>query len=209
MKIARSDLFVFLDTVSFQKNGVQNRNTIKTMHGIQWLTVPVMQKLGNPINEVRIVKSNWQQKHFKSLLINYKKAKYFERYLSDLQHIYLNEWDYISVLNIETTKLMMRWLGIEVPIKKASELGVSGKASDLLLSICKKTNASIYISGIGGKRYINETIFSEANVSIEYLEPKLPERYPQLYPKIPFVPDLSALDIIFNCGQEWSKYIIL
>ena len=40
-KWAASDLFVFLDTVQYVKNGWQNRNRIKTREGPRWLTVPV------------------------------------------------------------------------------------------------------------------------------------------------------------------------
>ena len=43
-KIISSDLFIFLDSVDFQKNGLQNRNKILTSNGPAWLTVPVNQK---------------------------------------------------------------------------------------------------------------------------------------------------------------------
>ena len=37
-KILQSDIFVILDDVQFQKNGLQNRNQIKTPQGKAWLT---------------------------------------------------------------------------------------------------------------------------------------------------------------------------
>ena len=46
IKIAKCDIFIVLDNVDFQKNGLQNRNQIKTDKGYQWLTVPVEHKLG-------------------------------------------------------------------------------------------------------------------------------------------------------------------
>ena len=54
LKIDQSDVFVILDTVDFQKNGLQNRNQIKTNQGAQWLTVPVRQQLGQKIIDVRV-----------------------------------------------------------------------------------------------------------------------------------------------------------
>ena len=33
LKIAQSDKFILLDTVSFQKNGLQNRNELKDSNG--------------------------------------------------------------------------------------------------------------------------------------------------------------------------------
>ena len=50
-KWASADVFVFLDTVQYEKNGWQNRNRIKTRDGAHWLTVPVHARLGAPIRE--------------------------------------------------------------------------------------------------------------------------------------------------------------
>ena len=36
-KIKRSDIFIFLDTVQFEKNSFTNRNKIKTKNGPIWL----------------------------------------------------------------------------------------------------------------------------------------------------------------------------
>ena len=40
-KVLACDVFIYLDSVQYQKNGVQNRNQIKTSQGTKWLTVPV------------------------------------------------------------------------------------------------------------------------------------------------------------------------
>ena len=53
-KWAAADLFVFLDTVQYEKNGWQNRNRIKTQAGATWLTVPVHAPHGTPISAVNI-----------------------------------------------------------------------------------------------------------------------------------------------------------
>ena len=48
-KWAAADLFVFLDTVQYEKNGWQNRNRIKTSEGARWLSVPVRARLGTGV----------------------------------------------------------------------------------------------------------------------------------------------------------------
>ena len=53
-KILSSDFFVTLDDVQFQKNGVQNRNLIKTPQGTSWITIPVKHDLNTKINQVAI-----------------------------------------------------------------------------------------------------------------------------------------------------------
>ena len=50
LKIEACDYFVFLDIVDYQKNGLQNRNQIKSINGKQWLTIPIKNKLGQKIN---------------------------------------------------------------------------------------------------------------------------------------------------------------
>ncbi len=54
-KINISDVFVFLDNVQFQKNGLQNRNELKNSSGRFWVTVPISVKLGDTICNVEIV----------------------------------------------------------------------------------------------------------------------------------------------------------
>ena len=49
-KISLSDLFIFLDTVQFEKNSFINRNKIKTPQGTMWLTIPVQSK--NHLNNI-------------------------------------------------------------------------------------------------------------------------------------------------------------
>ena len=57
-KWAAADRFIFLDTVQYEKNGWQNRNRVKTPDGPRWLTVPVHARLGTPIREVTIDRSD-------------------------------------------------------------------------------------------------------------------------------------------------------
>ena len=41
-KIRRSDIFIFLDTVQYEKNSFTNRNKIKSQNGPIWLSIPVI-----------------------------------------------------------------------------------------------------------------------------------------------------------------------
>src|ERR1043165_5905453 len=88
-KIARSDVFVLLDDVQYEKNGFQNRNKIKTGQGWAYLTVPVKKPLLVPINEVLIDNtSGWQDKHLRAIELNYGKAPYFKQHQEALTALY-------------------------------------------------------------------------------------------------------------------------
>ena len=55
----------------------------------------------------------------------------------------------------------MNWLEIKTPVIKSSELGLTGKSNDLIITICKKLNATEYLSGSGAKNYIDNNLFKK------------------------------------------------
>ena len=194
--------------MDFQKNGLQNRNQIKTSQGAQWLTVPVRQRLGQKIIEVEIdSSSDWRKKHWQTLLQNYRRAEAFAKFGPELEAVYLREWSSLCELSIHLTTLQLRWMGIERPVFRSSELGCDGAASMLVLNICLRMGATRYLSGTGGKDYLDEAAFRAAGIEIEYLPARLPRPYAQLFPKAGFLPDLSALDILLNCGAKYREYL--
>ena len=201
-KVVCSDIFVILDNVQFQKNGVQNRNQIKTAAGKTWLTVPVTYSFGQLINEVRIDNHlNWARKHWRSLEIHYAKAACFDEFASTIRDIYARERDYLVDLNTVLFGHVVNWLGIRTEIIRASELDVKGSGSDLILGLCKSVGADIYCSGQGAKDYLGQASFESAGIQVVFQEYNYPT-YPQCYPELGFVKDLSVIDLLFNCGAR-------
>ena len=103
-KIDRSDLFIFLDSVNFQKNGLQNRNEIKTGQGRSWLTIPINHKSGQKICETVVSTNfNWKKKHMQTLRSCYGKSNFFSFYEPYLEYFYGQQWENLAALNIELT----------------------------------------------------------------------------------------------------------
>lgn len=203
-KIALSDLFVILDTVQFEKNSFINRNRIKSASGPIWLTVPVKTKdkfKANILKDTEIdIKEKWQNKHLKSICLNYNKSPYFSEHIDKITNIYNKEWTKITPLCYELTQLMCNILNIKTPIVLASSIsGISGEKGELVLNICKKFSATTYISGSMGKSYLNTETFKNNNIKVVFQDYKHLV-YKQLYGK--FEPNLSALDLIFNEGNN-------
>ena len=206
-KIEESDIFIFLDSVDFQKNGLQNRNQIKTNAGKHWLTVPIIHNYGQKIMDTKIVtKSGWQKKHWKTILHNYGRAGSFKKYENDLEKLFSIEWKNLSDLNIYLTDLMLGWLGIKTITRKSSELNINGSGSDLILSICRELNATRYITGTGALDYLDKKSFEEEGISVQIRGGELPKKYPQQHPEVGFLRDLSALDLVLNCGDSWRRF---
>jgi hypothetical protein len=210
LKIEESDIFILLDTVSFQKNGLQNRNQIKTTKGRQWLTVPVKQSLGQEIKDVQIDNHrDWRRKHWHTICYSYGKSALFKHYQDRLEEIYEYDWTHLTELNIELMSLMLDWMGIRTKILRSSEMKASGVASELLLNLCLEAKATRYISGTGGCNYLSNDAFAWAGIEVVIKPPTIPYIYPQMFSELGFVDDLSALDIILNCGESWRNYLPL
>lgn len=207
--IQRSDIFVFYDDVQYDKHSWRNRNQIKTPNGPQWITVPVLtkNKFGQKINEIEINNSNkgWQRKILGSIFLNYKKAKFYDRYIPVVDNILSKEWPSLCALDVYATKKICEILGIKAQFFISSELNVSGDKISRLINICKKLGGTHYISGPSAKNYLKDTEeFTKNGIKLEFHDYNYPE-YTQLYGK--FEPAVSIIDLIFNCGDESPEYI--
>ena len=196
----KSDVFVFLDDVQFEKQSWQQRNKIKTPNGEMLLTIPVKQKLNQKIVDVEIdIKEKWEIKHNKSIRYNYNKAQFFDKYYSFFEEIYSEKWYRLAEFNINIIKWIMHQLKIETKLLRSSELNISGKKTSLIIDICKRLNADTYLSPMGAKLYIEKELFNKAGIKLEYQQFEHPS-YKQLYGK--FIPYLSVIDLLFNEGAN-------
>ena len=167
-----------------------------------WLTVPVLTKghRERTIKEILINNSiNWRKKHWKSILLAYKKAPFFNKYSDFLEDVYKREWELLTELNEHMLKWFLDVLGIKVTFLDASEFHFSGEKSDLVLDMCKCLKADIYIFGEMGKDYANIELFEKEDIKIIFQEYKHPG-YPQLHGN--FISHISILDLLFNCGDS-------
>jgi hypothetical protein len=210
-KLQQGDIFVVMDSVQFQRRGVQHRNKIKTSQGAQWLTVPVVHRSRDEehINEM-VINSElpWSHKHWYTMIANYSRTPYFDKYGPQLEQILCKNWSNLCELNMKLITWVMDILGIKKPIVYMSALPVEGKKSELLIDICKAVGADTYLSGSGGKKYMDLTAFEAANINVLWQEFNYPY-YVQAFPELGFIPDLSIVDTLFCCGSETRKFLEL
>ncbi len=64
----------------------------------------------------------------------------------------------------------------------------------------KKLDATTYLSGIGGKNYLDETLFVKNNITLKY-QNYLPINYKQIHSS-QFISNLSILDMLCNIGPN-------
>ncbi|MBI5698796.1 WbqC family protein [Candidatus Saganbacteria bacterium] len=202
-KISLADMFVYFDDVQYQTKDWNNRNKIKADQGDIWLTVPVFNKDHYQIKLKDVVIDNkqpWARKHFKSIYIAYKKAKYFDKQIGFFEDMYSKKWEKLADLNEYMLKHFMKVLGIEVPFFKLSDYGFTSSKSELVLEMCKKMGADLYIFGAQGKNYADIEAFKNAGIGVYFQDYQHPV-YGQLHGQ-EFNSFLSIVDLLFNHGEE-------
>ena len=136
---------------------------------------------------------------------SYDTSPFFDLYKVFLDSLYEKKWNLIFELNLQIMKKIFDWLDIKTEIVLESELNVTGTSSKRLVNICKKLGADTYISGIGGKTYLDEKLFEKNKIILKYQDYN-PIRYLQHTSKS-FIPNLSILDLLANVGPESGKLI--
>ncbi len=197
-KIIRSDKFVFLDTVQFEKGSFVNRNRIKGNNGVIWLTVPIKIKghMTNTIKNILIDNTQkWQRRHLNSIFFNYRKAKYFDRLYPQLEQLYQERYDFLSDLTYSQLKFWLDELNINTKVIKSEDLSTQRRKSDLILELCLRLGADQYLAGSLSKNYLDESAFRQQSIDIEYQNYQGP-KYPQLFSG--FIPNLSIVDYWMN-----------
>lgn len=201
-KMKKSDIFIIYDDAQFNKGDFQHRNKIRIYHGWKWLTVPV-EKKHVPINQIKIKNDlkigdiNWQEVHFKEIYDNYGKAPFYEKYEDGLRKIYEQEYDLLVDLNIKLIKIMMKSFAIDTKLVYSSEFGFKTKSTEKLIDLISAVGGDVYLSGPAGKDYMDIELFDKNDIHIVFQDFEHPF-YKQQYDD--FIPNMSALDALFNIG---------
>jgi hypothetical protein len=213
--VKKADVFVLLDHVQFERNSWQSRNRIKGPKGPMWLTVPTHHKGFLPIKDIEIDNTQasggarWAKKHWLALKTCYSRAPFFDVYAPFFESVYGSEWTLLAELNIHIIKYLSTQLGLSPVFVRSSELNVEGKRSQMVLNICKALKAERYLVSVGAEEYMVADkageLFRNEEISVEILE-YTPPIYPQLFGE--FVPKLSAIDSLFNCGPENCRVLL-
>ncbi|HPF47785.1 MAG TPA: WbqC family protein [Emcibacteraceae bacterium] len=202
-RILKSNLFISLDHVQFERRGFTKRNKIKTAQGPSWLAVPVQTKgkyKDCPISQLEIENStDWSHKHLRTIVSSYGKAPYFNQYSGYFKDVYQREWNLLNDLITETNYFLRKELKIHTEIITSTELKPVETKSNLILELCQKVGATTYLSGPLGRDYLDVDAFHQAGIEVLYHDYQCPQ-YPQLFGD--FEPYMSVIDMLFNCGAE-------
>jgi len=206
--IASVDEFIFYDDVQYTRRDWRNRNQIKTPHGPRWLTVPVETKgrFDQTIRQTRIQGLAWAGEHWKILEHNYRRATAFGAVESWLRPLYLqHSHEHLSPCNHAFVAAICGFLGIRTRLQDCQAYRLEEGKSERLAGLVEQAGGQIYVSGPSARDYLNEKIFEERGLAVEWMDYSGYPEYPQLWEG--FVHEVSILDLLFNCGKESVRFM--
>ncbi len=136
---------------------------------------------------------------------NYKKSDYFKEVFQHIEELYNKNFDKLSDFNLASIEMLNKLFDIKIDIVFSSNLKSTTTKNERLVELLKQVNATHYLSGIGAKDYHDNVPFEKENIEVIWQDFKHPI-YPQLHGE--FIPYLSSIDLLFNCGIEKSREIL-
>jgi len=207
-KAMKSDCMVLLDDVQYPRGrGWMNRNRLKSARGELWLTVPVYKKKRGfqRIQDVAICNdTRWPVKHVRGIRQSYAHAPYRAPVLRAIEMVYSKAHTKLVSVNLELIHVLEKALGLESVTRLQSEIGATGKGTDLIVDVCGRLGADTYLAFRPAEKYIDADKLNAGGIRVIY-QTFSPPVYPQLWGD--FIYNLSALDLALICGPKGAQII--
>ena len=203
-KMAKVDKFIIMDDVQLEDSSVMVRNKFLENTWVEKILSLNVDKKGYLEKKCREINlKDWQKvrkKHSKFLYYNYKNAPYFNEIWEKISCIFEKNYELLIELQMDIIMIFIELLNIKTEIVFQSSLkyDIETKKNDLVLELCQKIEADVYLSGNGAKKYMDDSTFLKNNIKVIYQKFKYPE-YKQ-FSSLEFIPNLSILDMFFNLG---------
>lgn len=167
---------------TYPKQTYRNRMDIMTAGGIRTLTVPVVRRNHSRTEEVLIDhKERWNVIHLRTLTAAYSASPYFMYYKDDLEALLMQPCERLIDLNLAVLEWLLKQLKID----------------------CTVTFTEDYQPATGENADYRNTF----SPKVPYPADVFPAYYQVFADRLPFVPNLSILDLLFNLGPEAHDYL--
>lgn len=208
-RLLKADIYVIYDNVQFVKGSRSwtNRDKIKTRKGEKWLTVGTKKMpRDTAINQILLSKDfDWRGEHLNLIRENYKNSQFYSEIMPYILELYRYQCDYMMDFNLQSIKMLMKLFNIHIKYIVASDLHPKGIKNTLIIDIMKRLGCRKYLSGVGARDYYIPELYERAGIDVIWQDFTHPI-YPQQYQG--FIPYLSSIDLLFNCGIEESRKIL-
>lgn len=187
-KIFHAEQIVIEQHCNYIKQTYRTRCNIAAANGVLCLSIPIDRESGSKTQTKDILiahDTDWQKQHWKSIESAYNTSAFFEYYKDDFMPFYEKKWKYLFDYNTELLQMIMQLIDIDTKI----------------------TFTQNYESQLTTGTDFRELIHPKKDSSLLDSKYTCPEYYQVFNDKMPFQPNLSIIDLLFNMGNE-SRIIL-
>ncbi len=211
----RADVFVLYDDLPFDRRSWRQRNRIKTPQGTAWLSIPIAHRHANVAPPPTILDAPiaaghpWCRQHWAAIRHCYAATPHFDEHASFFEELYAYEWRRLGEPTLRVIDYLVDRLGIRSRVVRSSEIGLerafrthgfrADRRTERIAFLVRELGGTAFLEGAAGRNYIDEALLAAQQVGVVYQDYRHPT-YPQRFGA--FVPYLSTIDLLFNCGPE-------
>ncbi len=211
----RADLFVLYDDLPFDRRSWRQRNRIKTPQGTAWLSIPIAHRHASDappptiLDAVVAAGHPWRRQHWEAIRHCYTATPFFDEHAPFFEELYAHEWTRLGELTLRVIDYIVDRLGIRSRVVRSSEIGLerafrargfrADRRTERIAFLVRELGGRAFLEGAAGRNYIDEALLATQHVGVVYQDYRHPT-YPQRFGA--FVPYLSTIDLLFNCGPE-------
>lgn len=180
---------------NYCKQSLRNRCQILGANGVITLIVPVLKEGGGhrPTKDIRIDNSkSWQHEHWLSIVSAYNSSPYFMYFSELFEPIYRGPYKYLVDLNEDLHTAIYKSFGVELPLNLSREYV---DIAELERATAKSASQPDSI--------VDLRLSMSTKPRLQRPDPDFtPPHYYQVFSeKLPFVENLSILDLLFCEGR--------
>ena len=199
--IAAADAFLVSDDYAFMKGSWIPRNRILVNGRIQYFRVEVKdQSCHRLIKDCSILPISMREK-LRTLEMAYHKAPNFSDGYALAERILRYPDTNLAGFLYNSISEVCGYMGISTPLLKTSDLTGNCllRKEKRIFDFCHRLGADRYINAIGGQSIYDREAFRREGIELRFI---CSEGGPYYQGGIPFVPDLSVIDVIMFNSRE-------
>lgn len=227
------DRFFLYDNLGYSRGSWVNRNRIlEARRGSMFISVPVVAPRRTQTIRDTLVSDEraWRGSMLRSIEQTYGRSEYFAEVYALIQSVVLADTRSLAQLTKRSVSTVCEFLQIETEILLDStpfdrmevvlrdetgsfetsfpwlELDAPARKVVRALALCREAGAGVFINAIGGRQLYRKEDFRRHGVELFFTQ-KRAVLYPQ--PSTQFVPDLSIIDVLMNCGRDTTRRLLL
>lgn len=208
-KICLGSEWLIMDDVQYERREVQNRIKIRKLESpgySKWLTASIKKNDYNAkIKDIYFSDfMDFKRKTYNLIFDYYHKSDYYEFILFYLDKCFSKSYNKILDFNVHSMITLFEMLKIKIKYDYSSNYKINTFSTERLVDLCKIKGYDKYLSGLGGRNYIDSNLFEYNEISLlwhPWLEPKVNDNLSW--------DQISFIDFVARYGPEKLKEYLM